>query len=61
MDTVLYIKNMVCDRCIMAVKQKLNDENLPPMRVEMGEGHITDVVSGGRKERLRKALGNLGV
>lgn len=60
MDTVLYIKNMVCDRCIMAVTQTLNDQNLHPMSVELGEVHIADVLSDGQKDRLRRALENLG-
>jgi copper chaperone CopZ len=60
MDTVLYIKNMVCDRCIMAVTQTLNDQNLHPMSVELGEVHLSDVLSDRQRDRLRSALEDLG-
>lgn len=33
----LYIKNMVCNRCIMAVEQELKKEGLHPEKVSLGE------------------------
>lgn len=35
-DTVLYIKNMVCDRCKMAVEHELRNLGLTPIKVELG-------------------------
>lgn len=35
-DTVLYIKNMVCDRCKMAVEHELRNLGLTPTKVELG-------------------------
>lgn len=34
--TTLYIKNMVCNRCIMAVRSQLEDLGLHPVSVELG-------------------------
>ncbi len=34
---ILYIRNMVCNRCIMVVKQELEKLNLQPTRVSLGE------------------------
>ena len=34
---ILYIKNMVCNRCIMVVKQALEKLNLQPTRVSLGD------------------------
>ena len=33
----LYIKNMVCKRCVMAVEQALNKLNLQPEKISLGE------------------------
>lgn len=33
----LYIKNMVCDRCKMAVKNVLEKQHLSPLSIELGE------------------------
>lgn len=38
--SVLYIKNMVCDRCIMAVQQLLQSQGIAPQSVELGGGNI---------------------
>lgn len=35
-QTTLYIKNMVCNRCIMAVRSQLEDLGLQPVSVELG-------------------------
>lgn len=34
--TTLYIKNMVCNRCIMVVRSQLEDLGLQPVSVELG-------------------------
>jgi AraC-like DNA-binding protein len=60
MNTTLYIKNMVCDRCIMAVGQVLKDQDLHALSVDLGEVHVEDVLSDGQRDRLRKALEDLG-
>lgn len=38
----LYIKNMVCDRCKMAVGQSLKEKGLHVLNVELGEVKVED-------------------
>jgi AraC-like DNA-binding protein len=37
----LYIKNMVCDRCILVVRQELERIGFQPQRVELGKAEIS--------------------
>ena len=59
--TTLYIKNMVCDRCKMAVDHTLRNEGLHPTNVDLGEVNIKeDALSKEQRERLRNELEQLG-
>lgn len=54
----LYIKNMVCDRCIMAVRQLLEARQLHPIMIQLGEVQLTEAelepeVLRGLMEELR--------
>ena len=35
--TTLFIKNMVCNRCVMAVRNELNNSGIEPIDVQLGE------------------------
>ncbi|WP_394370113.1 hypothetical protein [Winogradskyella marina] len=35
--TTLFIKNMVCNRCIMAVRNELDNSGIEPVDVQLGE------------------------
>lgn len=52
----LSIKNMVCPRCISAVRTILVSEHLTPLRVELGEAEIEEDPDGERKEHLSGEL-----
>ena len=58
--TTLCIKNMVCDRCIMAVDKTLRDEGLTPFNVELGKAEVYEDVSDDKREKIRKDLKNIG-
>lgn len=58
--TKFYIKNMVCDRCKMAVGQTLRGEGLHPVSVELGVAQVEETVTGQQREHLREALQRLG-
>jgi AraC-like DNA-binding protein len=59
--TTLYIKNMVCNRCIMVVKQEMERQGLHPQKVSLGEVTLQeDGISEAAKEHLDVALKNLG-
>lgn len=56
----LYIKNMVCNRCIMVVKQELDNFGLQVNSVELGEAEIAEELSQNQKQELDERLQKLG-
>ncbi len=56
----LYIKNMVCNRCVMVVKQELEKAGLQPENVILGEATIAGEISEGQKKVLVQRLNELG-
>lgn len=56
----LYIKNMVCNRCIMVVKQELDKLNLKHVLVTMGEVDLDKPVSPKQLIQLNERLKELG-
>src|SRR5687768_4183172 len=59
--TTLYIKNMVCNRCIMVVKQELENEGLHPERVSLGEVILKeDQLTDAQQTKLDSRLKELG-
>ncbi|EFZ37499.1 transcriptional regulator, AraC family [Hoylesella oralis ATCC 33269] len=60
METTLYIKNMVCDRCKMAVDKTLRDKGLHPLSVELGVVKVAEAISADMREELRGELEKIG-
>ena len=58
--TQLRIKNMVCDRCKMAVEQVLKDVGLTPERIDLGEVWLSDVPTEAQLAQLKTRLEALG-
>ncbi|RAW02060.1 AraC family transcriptional regulator [Pseudochryseolinea flava] len=59
--TTLFIKNMVCNRCIMVVKQELERQGLHPEKVTLGEVTIREEsLTPAQEDTLNNALVNLG-
>lgn len=56
----LYIKNMVCSRCIMVVKQQLETLKLQPTLVSMGEIDLAKPASEKQLKLLDESLKELG-
>src|ERR1700737_2472992 len=56
----LYIKNMVCSRCRMAVQAELEKAGLHPLTVELGEVEIGSKPSREELHRLAESLRKLG-
>ena len=56
----LFIKNMVCDRCIMVVKDQLNAVGLEYKNIQLGQVQLSKPASGEQIESLRTNLSNLG-
>lgn len=57
---ILYIKNMVCDRCKMAVKSALLSVGLTPLEVDLGKVSVEGPVDAQRKHQLNEQLEQLG-
>lgn len=56
----LYIKNMVCNRCIAAVKSELHKLGIEPASVTLGEVELKQALSSDLKEKFRVALQSEG-
>ncbi|MEO6329082.1 MAG: AraC family transcriptional regulator, partial [Ginsengibacter sp.] len=56
----LYIKNMVCSRCKMVVKDELIKFGVLPTVVELGEVEITEELNNQKKNQLNKILQSYG-
>lgn len=60
MDTTLYIKNMVCDRCKTAVDRLLREMGFHPTSVELGVVHIDDAPDEEQLDHIQGKLKNIG-
>jgi AraC-like DNA-binding protein len=58
--TILYIKNMVCNRCIKVVKDEFSKINLPIYDIELGKVSIRIQLSNEKIEEIRKVLDENG-
>lgn len=60
MMTTLYIKNMVCQRCIMVVQQQMDALHLQVADIKLGEVKLKETLQGEQREALKAALLPLG-
>lgn len=61
MSQTLYIKNMVCDRCKMAVEQMVKQAGLHPTAVELGSITVyEDHIINDKRQQLASSLKALG-
>lgn len=56
----LYIRNMVCNRCIMVVKDELKKLGFEPLRVQLGEVEVNKELSAAELSTFKNRLGELG-
>jgi YesN/AraC family two-component response regulator len=57
----IYIKNMVCDRCIMAVEKLLDDSNMNYRSVRLGEVELVQAgLSDTERQKLASDLEKIG-
>lgn len=56
----IYIKNMVCDRCIFVVRQILEKVGVQYKNVQLGEVEIVGDMPNGKIDALRQELSSLG-
>lgn len=56
----LYIKNMVCPRCIAAVEELLQGQNIPFAHVDLGHAVLPGELSASQVSQLETGLKKLG-
>lgn len=56
----IYVKNMVCNRCVMVVQQELNRIGLDVEKVSLGEVELNDPLDEGVLKRIDAALEPIG-
>ena len=56
----ILIKNMVCNRCIMVVRQEFEKAGLDPVEVNMGEVVLSEPISERQLKQIDKVLTQLG-
>lgn len=59
-DNKIYIKHMVCPRCVMTARKIFNDCGITPLNVELGVVTLADPVGGEKLDELRKSLEEYG-
>jgi len=57
----IYIKNMVCIRCQMAVKNELEKLGVHQTKIELGEAEIMEDLSIEQRDNLSISLKNIGL
>lgn len=57
---IIYIKNMVCNRCVMVVRDELERLGLEPTQVSLGEAEIKDGLTSEKKNIFKETLADLG-
>ncbi|MBA3970575.1 MAG: helix-turn-helix transcriptional regulator [Bacteroidetes bacterium] len=51
-----YVRNMVCNRCIMVVKQLFTSNGIEPLKVTLGEVHLAKEASPAQFEKISAQL-----
>jgi AraC-like DNA-binding protein len=57
---IIYIKNMVCNRCISAVKQGFEIEGLKPLDVKLGEVNMSKALTKSQLSKMGSRMLELG-
>ena len=60
MSTTLHIKNMVCDRCVMVVRQQLDELLLDYKNIQLGEVELSENPDQAQLDQLRLNLEQQG-
>ena len=56
----LYIKNMVCHRCVIVVQQELEKLGIKPTSIRLGEVDIAETPTPEKLDEIRSAMSSVG-
>jgi AraC-like DNA-binding protein len=59
-NMILYIKNMVCDRCKMVVADLFKQINIVPIRIDLTEIEISEELTEAQENTLRSSFKKVG-
>lgn len=59
-NMILYIKNMVCDRCKMVVADLFKQINVSPIKIDLTEIEISEELTEDQENSLRNSLEKVG-
>ncbi|MFX3626040.1 MAG: helix-turn-helix domain-containing protein [bacterium] len=57
----IHIRNMACESCKVVVKEALEDLNLKPTKIDLGEASIEKKISEKQKEKLSAEINKVGL
>ena len=57
----IYIKNMACESCKVVVKEALEELNLHPVKIELGEAVIKEEINTEKKKKLNAIIKKVGL
>ena len=60
-ESILLVKNMVCQRCMMAVENMLNNLAIKFLKVMIGEIHLADTITADQYTFLNSGLAQIGL
>ena len=61
MAEVLFVKNMVCHRCLLVVETVLTNLNISCVKIGIGEIHLASVMSNEQNRKLGDSLRSIGL
>lgn len=59
--TTLHIRNMVCNRCILVVRQLLEGLGLTPLHIELGKAIVQEELPPGGQGSAEYGIGGRGI
>lgn len=57
----IYIKNMACESCKVVVKEALEELELHPVKIELGEAVIKEEINAEKKKKLNAIIKKVGL
>ncbi|UEG48966.1 helix-turn-helix transcriptional regulator [Ferruginibacter lapsinanis] len=57
----IYVRNMACESCKMVVKEALEELNISPIKVELGEIETKEPISDDKKRKLNNRIKKVGL
>jgi len=57
----IYVKNMACESCKLVVKEALEELDITPVKVDLGEIETKEVISDEKKKKLNNILNKVGL